>query len=274
VPAGKDLPPPGESAAHAARSQTPQEGALAPHEAEVAAWRERMMMEYAPLVKHVAGRIAMFLPPHIQMDDLVGDGVIGLLDAIEKFDRGRKVQFKTYATMRIRGAIVDGLRHLDWVPRRVRRQARHVEHTINDLSQQFGRTPTRNEVAAHLGIKLSELDDLMAQMSGSHVTSLDELRRMTNNAETLLGESIADVDQDVTMEVERRERATILQDALENYLSERERLVLNLYHYEGLTCKEIAQVLGVSEPRVSQLHGRGLAKLRSRLAEHRDNLVN
>ncbi len=236
-------------------------------------FQEKMLEEYAPLVKHIAGRIAMFLPPHIQMEDLLGDGIIGLLDAFDKFDPSRKVQFKTYATMRVRGAILDGLRHLDWVPRTVRRQARQVEAKTNELSMQLGRTPTKQEVAGSVGMGLSDLDDLMAQMNGSHVTSLDDLRRLTNNAEILLGECIQDRGQDVIAEVERRERAAILKKALDD-LSERERLVLHLYHYEGLSCKEVAHVLGVSEPRVSQLHGRGLNKLRIALAEKKEYLVN
>jgi len=237
------------------------------------ALQERMLEEYAPLVKHVAGRIAMFLPAHIQMEDLLGDGTIGLLDAFEKFDPARKVQFKTYATMRIRGAILDGLRHLDWVPRTVRRQARAVEQKTSELTQRLGRTPTKAELVQGVGIKAHDLDELMAQMNGSHVTSLDDLRRLTNNAEVLLGECIQDRDQDVLEEVERRERAMVLKDALDN-LSERERQVVYLYHYEGLTCKEVAGVLGVSEPRVSQLHQRSLAKLRTRLAEQREYLVS
>lgn len=237
------------------------------------ALQERMLEEYAPLVKHVAGRIAMFLPSHIQMEDLLGDGTIGLLDAFDKFDPARKVQFKTYATMRIRGAILDGLRHLDWVPRTVRRQARAVDQKTSELTQSLGRMPTKAEVAMSVGIKPHDLDELHAQMNGSHVTSLDDLRRLTNNAEVLLGECIQDRDQDVLVEVERRERAMVLKDALDN-LSDRERQVVYLYHYEGLTCKEVAHVLGVSEPRVSQLHQRSLAKLRIRLAEQREYLVS
>lgn len=232
-----------------------------------------MIEEYAPLVKQVAGRIAMFLPPHIQMEDLLGDGTIGLLDAFEKFDPSRKVQFKTYATLRIRGAILDGLRHLDWVPRTVRRQARAVEQRTSELTQALGRTPSRDEVAGSMNMKTADLDDVMSQVNGSYVTSLEDLRRITNNAEILLGDCVQDEQQDVAREVERRERAAILKDALDN-LSERERSVLYLYHYEGLTCKEVAHVLGVSEPRVSQLHGRGLARLRDRLAEKREYLIN
>ncbi|MBM3464184.1 MAG: FliA/WhiG family RNA polymerase sigma factor [Armatimonadetes bacterium] len=237
------------------------------------AQQERLLEEYAPLVKHVAGRIAMFLPSHIQMEDLLGDGIIGLLDAFEKFDANRKVQFKTYATLRIRGAILDGLRHLDWVPRTVRRQARVVDTRTAELTQALGRMPSRQEVAESLNMKVTEIDETMSQVSGSHVTSLDDLKRLTNNAEVLLGECVQDKSQDVEVEVQKRERAAILRAALDE-LSERERQVLYLYHYEGLTCKEVAAVLGVSEPRVSQLHGRGLAKLRTRLADKKEYLVS
>lgn len=235
--------------------------------------QEELLKEYAPLVKHVAGRIAMFLPPHIQLEDLLSDGVIGLLDAFEKFDPERKVQFKTYATLRIRGAILDGLRNLDWVPRSVRRQGRAVEQRTIELTQTLGRTPTRDELAGSLNIKPAALDEVMTQLNGSYVTSFEDLKRLTNNAETLLGDSVQDERQDVVDEVSRRERSAILKEAIEG-LSERERQVVYLYHYEGLTCKEVAAVLGVSEPRVSQLHTRSLGKLRERLAAHREYMVN
>lgn len=235
--------------------------------------QEELLKEYAPLVKHVAGRIAMFLPPHIQLEDLLSDGVIGLLDAFEKFDSERKVQFKTYATLRIRGAILDGLRNLDWVPRSVRRQGRAVEQRTVELTQTLGRTPSREELADSLNIKPAALDEVMTQLNGSYVTSFEDLKRLTNNAEMLLGDSVQDERQDVVDEVSRRERSAILKEAIEG-LSERERQVVYLYHYEGLTCKEVAAVLGVSEPRVSQLHTRSLGKLRERLAAHRDYMVN
>lgn len=235
--------------------------------------QEELLKEYAPLVKHVAGRIAMFLPPHIQLEDLLSDGVIGLLDAFEKFDPERKVQFKTYATLRIRGAILDGLRNLDWVPRSVRRQGRAVEQRTVELTQSLGRTPSREELALSLNMNPTSLDDVMTQINGSYVTSFEDLKRLTNSAETLLGESIQDDRQDVVDEVSRRERSAILKEAIEG-LSERERQVVYLYHYEGLTCKEVAAVLGVSEPRVSQLHTRSLGKLRERLAAHREYMVN
>jgi len=235
--------------------------------------QEELMREYAPLVKHVAGRIAMFLPPHIQLEDLLSDGTIGLLDAFEKFDAARKVQFKTYATLRIRGAILDGLRNLDWVPRSVRRQSRAVEQRTVELTQSLGRTPTREELATSLNMKVTALDDVMTQLNGSYVTSFEDLKRLTNNAETLLGETLPDERQNVVDEVSRLERSAILKDAIEQ-LSDRERQVVYLYHYEGLTCKEVASVLGVSEPRVSQLHTRSLGKLRERLAGHKDYMVN
>lgn len=235
--------------------------------------QDALLTEYAPLVKHIAGRIAMFLPPHIQIEDLLSDGVIGLLDAFEKFDPQRNVQFKTYASLRVRGAIIDGLRNLDWVPRSVRRQGRNIEQRTVELTQSLGRTPTREELASSLNLKPTDLDDVVSQLNGSYVTSFEDMKRLTNNAEMLLGESVPDETQDVVDEVSRRERSAILKDAIDG-LSERERQVVYLYHYEGLTCKEVAAVLGVSEPRVSQLHTRSLGKLRERLAEHREYMVN
>jgi len=223
--------------------------------------REQMIHQYAPLVKHVAGRIAMFLPSHIQMEDLLGDGTLGLLDAIDKFDHARGVQFKTYAALRIRGAIVDGLRNLDWVPRRVRRQARALEERCNELTQKLGRMPTREEIAEGMGLPVADLDDLMTDVNGCGVMSLEEVRRLTNNSEVLLGESIPDESQNVERDVEELSRNALLKEAIQE-LGERERLVLSLYYYEGLSIKEIAHVLSVSEPRVSQLHTRALAKMR------------
>jgi RNA polymerase sigma factor FliA len=233
---------------------------------------QQLLDEYAPLVKHVAGRIAIFLPSHIQMEDLLSDGTLGLLDALEKFNPSKNVQFRTYATLRIRGAILDGLRNLDWVPRSVRRTARAVEQQTAALTQSLGRSPTRQELASSLHLGLSELDEALSQASGSYLTSLDDVKKMTENSELLLGETIRDDTHDTVTEVERRQRSAMLRQAIDN-LSERERTVLHLYHYEGLTCKEVAQVLGVSEPRVSQLHGRGLAKLRARLAGQQDFLT-
>lgn len=234
---------------------------------------KQLLEEYAPLVKHVAGRIAVYLPSHIQMEDLLSDGTLGLLDALEKFNPSKNVQFRTYATLRIRGAILDGLRNLDWVPRSVRRTARAVEQQTAALTSTLGRTPTRHELATSLNLSLAELDDALSQASGSYLTSLDDVKKMTENTELLLGDTLADDAQDTVSEVERRQRSAILRTAIDN-LSERERTVLHLYHYEGLSCKEVAQVLGVSEPRVSQLHGRGLAKLRARLAEQKDFLTS
>ncbi len=223
---------------------------------------------YTSLVKHVAGRIAVFLPPHIELDDLLGDGIIGLLEAARKFQPGRGVKFKTYAALRIRGAILDGLRRLDWAPRRLRRQARDVEQHINELAHALGRTPTRQEVAERMGIPMPELDDLLGDIEGSHMVSLDELRRISDSTEFLLGESVADHSEDVLCEVERRQRQEVLARAIDG-LGTKDRTVVSLFYYEGLTNSEVAEVMGVSPARVCFLHARALRRLKDALAEWR-----
>lgn len=225
---------------------------------------EALVAQYAPLVKHVAGRIAMFLPPHLEVDDLIGDGVIGLLEAIKKFEPGRNVQFKTYATARIRGAILDGLRRLDWAPRRLRRQARNVERRMNELCQMNSRLPTPAELAQSLDLPVEELEELMAEINGSFVVSLDDLVHMTEDASFLLGDTLADPGPAIVDEVQHHERASVLAEAVDR-LGERERTAISLFYFEGLTNKEVAEVMGVSPARVCFLHARALRKLRDSL---------
>lgn len=222
--------------------------------------------KYAPLVKHIAGRIAMYLPPHIEMDDLLGDGVIGLMEAVKKYQPGRGVQFKTYASARIRGAILDGLRRLDWAPRRLRRKARDLERRVGELSNELGRPPSPDELATSLGVSREEIETLMAETNGSFIVSLDELVKITDNSSFLLADTISDDTQDIPAEVERRERQVVLKDAIDQ-LGERERTCISLFYYEGLTNKEVAHVMGVSPARVCFLHNRALGKLKARLAE-------
>lgn len=221
---------------------------------------------YAPLVKHIAGRIAMYLPPHIELDDLLGDGVIGLMEAVKKYQPGRGVQFKTYASARIRGAILDGLRRLDWAPRRLRRKARDLERRVGELSHELGRPPSADELAASMGMSRDEVESLMAETSGSFIVSLDELVKITDNSSFMLSDTIRDETQDVPAEIERKERQDVLRETIDQ-LGERERTCISLFYYEGLTNKEVAHVMGVSPARVCFLHNRALGKLKGRLAE-------
>lgn len=229
--------------------------------------RERLILAYANLVKYVAGRVAVALPPHVEMDDLISYGVFGLVDAIEKFDAARGVKFETYALSRVKGAIIDGLRATDWVPRSVRQKARELEQVIGRLEARLGRAATDEEVCAELGLTPSEYHLLLAEVRGAALCSLDELWTADPDDESTL--AVGSMVQDRTAEdpsesVEEQEMHRLLAQALRE-LPERERLVLTLYYYEELTLKEIGQVLGVTESRVSQIHTQAILRLRGRI---------
>lgn len=216
------------------------------------ALRDRLVLQYSPLVKFVAGRVRSGLPATVEAADLVSEGVIGLMDAIEKFDPSRGLQFQTYAVPRIRGAIVDSLRAADWVPRGVRSKARDVERAQQTLQARLGRFPEDHEIAAELGVSPGELSDLYGAISRSGVASLDEL-----GVHDELAEPAGD-------EMDDEMRAALLPAV--RALPERDQVIVALYYFEGLTLSEIGQVLGVTESRVSQLHTRAALALRSTLA--------
>lgn len=216
------------------------------------ALRDRLVLQYSPLVKFVAGRVRSGLPPTVEAADLISEGVIGLMDAIEKFDPARGLQFQTYAVPRIRGAIVDSLRAADWVPRGVRAKAREVELAQQSLHTRLGRFPEDRELADELKVSLRELRDLYSTISSTGVASLDELGAPDDLAEP----TGADLDDEM--------REALLPAV--RCLPERDQVIVALYYFEGLTLSEIGQVLGVTESRVSQLHTRATMALRSRLA--------
>lgn len=228
--------------------------------------RDELIEEYIPLVKSVAGRLAMNLPSSVEVGDLEGFGFFGLLDALEKFDADRNTKFETYATTRIRGAIIDGLRSLDWVPRSTRSKARLVESQIYELTNDLGRTPTNEEVAQALGLSLDEYYGLLSELKGANLFSLDEAAASEQAGDNL---KILDlvVDQGLLPDQQILEKESVeeLAAAIEA-LSEREQLVLALYYHEDLTLKEIGHVLQVSESRVSQIHTKAIMTLRSRLS--------
>jgi len=234
--------------------------------------RERLILHFSPLVKYVAGRVGVGLPPNIEQADLVAYGVFGLIDAIEKFEPERAIKFETYAIARIRGAIIDELRSIDWVPRSVRSKAREVEKAYAALESELHRTPTEAEVAAHLGIALSDLHQTFSKMSYVNVVALDELLHPgADKGERL---SLLDTLEDSRAEdpmgaVESEEVKYLLSRAI-GQLAEREKVVVTLYYYEGLTLAEIGQVLGVTESRVCQLHTKAVIQMRSRLTEAMD----
>ena len=233
--------------------------------------REEIVHKYLHLVKYVAGRISVNLPPNVEINDLVNDGILGLIDAIEKYDDARGVKFETYAITRINGAILDALRSLDWVPRAVRQKARELERTHQALEVELGRAPRPDEVAERMGLTAKELDHLLQRVRGTSVLSLEEFLPNEKGYEIPLVDTLKDDEHDVTSEVEQREVRTSLVDAVES-LPPQERTVIALYYFEGQTLKEIKSALGVSESRVSQIHAQAVIHLRQRLRELRDDL--
>jgi RNA polymerase sigma factor FliA len=228
--------------------------------------RDRLILTYAPLVKFVAGRVGSGLPSHVDDEDLISYGLLGLIRAIERFDPDREVKFETYAIPRIRGAIIDELRSMDWVPRSVRGRAREIERTIGELEGRFGRAPTDEEIAERMGVTPDELDDSLGDISRASVVALDELWSVsTGGDQVALIDTIEDRQganpQQALAETELREA---IGEALAR-LPEREKLVVTLYYYEELTLREIGEVLGVTESRVSQLHTKAVLRLKASL---------
>ena len=217
--------------------------------------RNRLVLRYSPLVKYVAGRIRPGLPASVDTSDLLSDGVLGLMDAIEKFDSGRGLQFQTYAVPRIRGAILDGLRATDWVPRAVRTKIREIERAQTTLENRLGHTPDDREIAAELAISVDELRELYNKAAYTGVAYLDEVG---------MGEDLAPAT--LTLDTDDDEMRDALVQAIRT-LPERDQIIVTLYYFEQLTLSEIGQVLGVTESRVSQLHTRCALTLRTKLLE-------
>lgn len=233
--------------------------------------REEIVHKYLHLVKYVAGRISVNLPPNVELNDLINDGILGLIDAIEKYDDARGVKFETYAITRINGAILDALRSLDWVPRAVRQRARELERAYQVLEAEFGRVPTEDELAGKLGISRKELDNLMQRVRGTAVLSLEEFLPNEKGYEIPLVDTLKDAENDVTSAVEQREVRSALVTAVED-LPPQERTVISLYYFDGLTLKEIKSALNVSESRVSQIHAQAVIHLRQKLRTLRTDL--
>jgi RNA polymerase sigma factor FliA len=231
--------------------------------------RERLILHYAPLVKYVVGRLAAGLPQTVERADLVSYGMFGLMDALDKFDRAREVKFETYAIPRIKGAIIDELRAMDWVPRSIRFKAREVEKAYSGLESKLRRAPTDEEVAGHLGISISELHDVVNQISFVSVMALDELVSSGDERgeKRSLLDTLADAaSSDPAAELEGQEMRGMLAAAI-NSLTEREKIVVTLYYFEGLTLAEIGDILGVTESRVCQIHTKAVGQLRTNLID-------
>jgi RNA polymerase sigma factor for flagellar operon FliA len=231
--------------------------------------REKLILHYAPLVKYVASRVATGLPASVEQADLVSYGMFGLMDALTKFEPGRGNKFETYAIPRIKGAIIDELRAMDWVPRSVRFKAREIEKAHTDLEAMLKRQPSEKEMAERLGISLRELHDVVSQISFVSVLALDELVSVgTDRGEQVsLIDTLADKGVDPTTGLESQETRGLLAAAV-NSLSEREKIVVTLYYFEGLTLAEIGEILGVTESRVCQIHTKAVGSLRGQLSEY------
>lgn len=224
--------------------------------------RDHLVEKYLPHVKFIADRIAVKLPPSVEADDLYSAGVIGLIDAIDKFDPMRGVLFKTYAELRIRGAILDSLRELDWVPRSVRRRAREVEAAYAEIEQQKGRPAEETEVAVRLGMSLRDFHALMGELQGLTITGLDQ---GDDDDDSRHKQIVLDPHDTPLSNFEKTELRDNMASAIDE-LPERERQVIALYYVEELTMKEIGQVLGVTESRVSQMRTQAIVRLRGKLS--------
>jgi RNA polymerase sigma factor FliA len=228
--------------------------------------REAVIKEYAPMVKYVANRIAMRLPPHIEVDDLISVGVLGLIDAIDKYDSSRGAKFKTYAEFRVRGAILDELRSMDWVPRSVRQKASSMETVVRKLQNKLGRPPEDDEIADEMGISLDELFSAVNETKSMPILSLEDLGIAKDSGEqqSLLDCLAGKGDADPQTNFRLVELKAIIAKAIDT-LPEKERLMISLYYYEELTMKEIGEVLGITESRVSQIHSKAVFRLRNKL---------
>ena len=229
--------------------------------------REKIILEYAPLVKLVAGRLSMYLGYNVEYDDLVSYGIFGLIDAIDKYDYAKEVKFETYASLRIRGAILDQIRKMDWIPRTIRQKQKRIDAVCKDIETRLGRSATDEEIASELGISDDEYLEWQSQMKITNVVSLNEY--MEQGAEVPAeGNQFTTSRFDSPEEnIEKEELKKVLEESLEQ-LTEKEKKVILLYYYEDLTLKEISNVLEVSESRVSQLHTRALQKLKTKMGNY------
>ena len=227
---------------------------------------DQLIIEYSPLIRFIAQRLAMRLPPSVELDDLISAGVIGLIDALEKFNPGKETQFKTYAEIRIRGAMLDELRSQDWVPRSVRQKATQVSTAYAKIEQEIGRPASDEEVADEMGMGIDEFHEFLRQSSGQPILSIEDLGGVGRDGDKRdLMEVIAGTkDTDPETLARLQEIRTIIASAIDG-LPEKERLVLSLYYYEDLTMKEIGEVLDITESRVSQIHTKCVLRLRARL---------
>lgn len=234
-------------------------------------WKVEHIEQYLPLVKRIAGRLAVSLPPHVDEDDIIGYGVFGLLDALDRFDAARGLKFETYASIRIRGSMIDGLRTMDWVPHSARQKVKRVQEGFTELEFQLGRAASVEEVANLLKMEVREVEGVLTQAQILTLTSFDEttVDNEGDSSGTPLN-LLTDPDaQEAYQDIEKEEQKQLLAETIEK-LPEKEKLVVALYYQEELTLKEIAAVLKLSESRISQLHSQAIARLRGRLNRQRN----
>ena len=228
--------------------------------------REEVIKRYSPMIKYVANRIAMRLPPHIEVDDLISVGVLGLMDAISKYDSSRGAKFKTYAEFRVRGAILDELRAMDWVPRSIRQKASNVDKVVQALQAKLSRSPEDEEVAKEMGISLDQFHNTLNETKSIPIFSLEDLgiAKESGEQQSLLDCLAGKADADPQTQIRLIELKEIIAKAIDA-LPEKERLMVSLYYYEELTMKEIGAVLEITESRVSQIHSKAVYRLRTKL---------
>ena len=228
--------------------------------------REEVIIRYSPMIKYVANRIAMRLPPHIEVDDLISVGVLGLMDAITKYDSSRGAKFKTYAEFRVRGAILDELRSMDWVPRSIRQKASKVDKVVQGLQAKLRREPEDEEVAKEMGLSLDQFHETLNETKSIPIFSLEDLgiAKESGDQQSLLDCLAGKADADPQTQVRLVELKEIIAKAIDA-LPEKERLMVSLYYYEELTMKEIGAVLDITESRVSQIHSKAVYRLRTKL---------
>ena len=236
--------------------------------------RDYFVIKYAPLVKYVAGKVSMGMPQNIEFDDLVSYGVFGLIDAISKFDPARGIKFKTYAMTRIRGAIFDELRSIDWIPRSIRQKAKQIEQVISELENKLGRTVEDEEIAREMGMPSEEFQSLLNKLSCTSMLSLNDIWYLgDDNDELSILETLeAPENMNPDILVEKEEIRDYIIDAIQK-LPDKEKKVIVLYYYEDLTLKEIGEILEVTESRVSQLHTKAIMRLRGRLGRIKSNII-
>ncbi|GFI64719.1 RNA polymerase sigma-D factor [Lachnospiraceae bacterium] len=236
--------------------------------------REKIILEYAPLVKVVAGRLSMYLGYNVEYEDLVSYGIFGLIDAIDKFDCLKEVKFETYASLRIRGAILDQIRKMDWIPRTIRQKQKKIENVIREIEQNTGHSASDEEIAEKLGISGDEYLEWQSQMKITGIVSLNEYMEQGSDVAQDYSRHTTSRFEAPEEKIEKEELARVLGDALK-LLTEKEQKVITLYYYEELTLKEISNILEVSESRISQLHTRALQKMKGKLGSYmgilRDN---